>query len=252
LNDSLLHNERKAQLGTLQLADLPKPVQQTFRQQASSAKISRIDMDTVNERAVYQLEFTRAGQSDQLRINEDGSLARKDRRYSRSDDRDSQFRNRGETVASFDRPLAATRKVDFNNVPEAVKRTVREVAGSSRIEDAERGTLDGRAIYEIAFKQDGKHNELRVAEDGSIVQRLSAGEIRDPGSLSINDVPAPVRRAIREQVGSGEINDIDKMSVRGKTVYEVGFKRQSGGAQHEIRIAEDGTFLGESAGAEKK
>ncbi|MEO5802562.1 MAG: PepSY-like domain-containing protein [Verrucomicrobiota bacterium] len=254
LNDTAIRNERRANLGTLKLVDLPKPVQQTFRQQAPSGKISSIDTDTLNGRTVYEIDFARAGQSEKLRINEDGSLAKKsEARLSGLDARDdSKERSQGATVASFDRPLAATQKVDFNNVPEAVKRTARAVAGSNRIEDTERGMLDGKAVYEIAFKQDGKHNELRVAEDGSIVQRLSAGEIRYPGTLSINEVPAPVRRAIREHVGSGEVNDIDKITLAGKTAYEVGFKKESGGVQHEIRIAEDGTFLGEPAGAQKK
>ena len=142
--------------------------------------------------------------------------------------------------------------MDFENVPEAVKKTVRDVAGENRIEDAERGTLDGQTVYEIAFKKDGKHNELRVAEDGSIVQRIAGSNVRFPGAMTVNEVPAPVRRAIKDEVGSGEVNDIDKKTVDGKTVYEVGFKKESGGAQHEIQIAEDGTILGEPAGAENK
>ncbi|MEO6036748.1 MAG: hypothetical protein ABIQ35_15970, partial [Verrucomicrobiota bacterium] len=137
--------------------------------------------------------------------------------------------------------------------PDAVKRAARSVAGANRIEDAERGTLDGRSVYELAFKENGVHNEVRIAEDGTIVQRIGGGTqlgaIDTRTKLTAKDVPAPVRKAIRAQVGSGEVNDIDRMTLNGRTVYEVGFKREKGGAQHEVRIAEDGTIVNEAAGA---
>lgn len=251
LNDPSLRNQSLAASGGLKLNNLPKPVQKTFKDRAGSAKVSKINVDSADGKTIYDIEYTRNNRTDNMRINEDGSIAKADRE-SRRNERLSKNRSEGETVAGFDRPLAATQKVDFENVPEAVKRTVRDAAGSNRIEDAERGTLDGKTIYEIAFKKDGKHNELRVAEDGSIVQRVAGTDIRFPGALSVDEVPARVRRAIRDQVGSGEVNDIDKKTVEGKTVYEVGFKKESGGAQHEIQIAEDGTVIGEPAGAEKK
>lgn len=250
LNDPSLRNERLAASGDLKLKDLPKPVQKTFKERTDSAKISKVNIDNQNGEKVYNIEYARrGGRTDEIRINEDGSVVGQNRE-SRRERRLS--RNESENATGFDRPLAATQKVDFENVPEAVKKTVRDVAGDNRIEDAERGTLDGQTVYEIAFKKDGKHNELRVAEDGSIIQRVAGTNIRFPGTLSENEVPAPVRRAIEEQVGSGEVNDIDKKTVEGKTVYEVGFKKESGGPQHEIQIAEDGTVIGEPAGAENK
>jgi uncharacterized membrane protein YkoI len=249
LNDPSLRNQRLADTKNLKLNDLPKPVQKTFKDRAGSARISSVDIDAENGKTVYNIAYTRKGRADSIRINEDGSIARADRE-TRRQERVSQ--NEGATAVGFDRPLASTQKVDFENVPEAVKKTVRDVAGENRIEDAERGTLDGQTVYEIAFKKDGKHNELRVAEDGSIVQRIAGSNVRFPGAMTVNEVPAPVRRAIKDEVGSGEVNDIDKKTVDGKTVYEVGFKKESGGAQHEIQIAEDGTILGEPAGAENK
>jgi uncharacterized membrane protein YkoI len=249
LSDPALRLKRLAGQRELKLGDLPKTVQQTFRKEAGgNARISEINLETVDEKTIYGIEYTRAGQSNEIRINENGSVAQGKRvskeigRIGRAD----------ENAAGFDRPLAATKKVSFDELPDAAKRTVREQAGSNRIEDVERGTLDGRVVYEVAFKSEGKHNELRVAEDGSVVKRIAGTDIRFPGSLTVNEVPAPVRRAIQTQVGSGEVNDIDKKTVNGKTVYEVGFKKESGGAQHEIQIAEDGTVIGEPAGAGKK
>ncbi len=237
-----------------QLANLPKPVQQTFKREAGSAKISDIDKNSVRGETVYEIEFTRDGRSEEISINEDGSLARTRLTNQERDKRGSSAATESsneDAQAGFDRPLAATRKVDFEDLPNAVKRAARGQAGSNRIEDAERGTMDGKIIYEIAFKKGGEHNEVRIAEDGSIVNRVSGSNIRLPGALSVEEVPARVRSAIRDQVGSGEVNDIDKKTLDGKTVYEVGFKREKGGAQQEIQIAEDGTVIREPAGAEQ-
>lgn len=233
---------------SLRLNELPKPVRQTFKREAGSAKISDIDKNIENGRTVYEIEFTRAGKMDELFIHEDGTIAQATVSQENSD---STASAPSSNANRFDRPLAATKKVNFNDVPEAVKQTAFAQAGSNRIEDAEQGTLDGRVIYEIAFKKDGQHNEVRIDKNGSIVQRIGGTNIRFPGALSVDEVPGPVRRAIRDQVGSGEVNDIDKLTVDGKTVYEVGYKKQKGGAQQEIQIAEDGTVIDEPAGARK-
>lgn len=246
LDDASLRLKRLAEQRDLKLGDLPKRVQQAFRKEAGgNARISKINLETVDGKSVYGIEYTRAGHSDEIRFNDDGSVFR-DQQASKEPARDRDI------TAGFDRPLAATRKIGFDELPAAVKETVREKAGSNRIEDVERGTLDGRVVYEIAFKSDGKHNELRVAEDGSVVKQVAGTDIRFPGALRVEEVPARVRRAIQNEVGSGEVNDIDKKTLEGRTVYEVGFKKESGGAQHEIQIAEDGTVIGEPAGAENE
>lgn len=237
------------------LTELPKAVQDTFRREASSSKISDIQKTTVN---VYEIQYSQDGEQGELVVTEDGSIIQdrlsqnRDRRNRSIRGDSTNYRARDDrNAAGFDRPLAATRKVNLDDVPEAVKRTAREVASSNRIDDTERGTLDGKVIYEIAFKNDGEHNEVRIAEDGSILQRVSGENIRYPGALTVDEVPGSVRRAIRDQVGSGEVNDIDKLTIDGKTVYEVGFKREKGGAQNEIRIAEDGQIIGDPAGSRR-
>ena len=259
LTDPSLRSRSLAAAGKLKLNNLPAPVKKTFRKEAGAATASNIQIESLNGKNIYDIAFTRNGQADQIRINEDGSLAQ----AGQIGQSQNTGNAAGKTVAAFERPLAASQKVDFEKVPEAVKRTVRGIAGSNRIEDAERGTLDGRAIYEIAFKENGVHNEVRVAEDGSLVQRTTAGTASvsaaapttgakrvDLGNVTIDQVPERVRQTIRAQVGTGEINDIDKLSLNGKTIYEVGFKKKNGGSQQEIQIAEDGTFMGEAAGAQ--
>ncbi len=242
----------------MQLKDLPLSVQETFKKEAPTGKITDIDLNTASGKTVYEIKYTRANQASEILINEDGSINREqlsrsnDFKGNRTSENSINNSNPKGGQVGFDRPLAATQKMDFDALPQAAKRTARDHAGSNRIEDVERGTLDGKTVYEIAFKSEGQHHELRLAEDGSVVQEIAGTNIRFPGALTVDEVPKPVRNAIRQQIGSGEVNDIDKMTIGGKTVYEVGFKKEKGGAQHELRIAEDGTVLGEPAGAQKK
>src|SRR5690348_3295119 len=71
--------------------------------------------------------------------------------------------------------LSASSKLDFKDAPPAVQNAVKAQAGAAQIEDIEKGTLDGRTVYEAAFKRNGQHTELRVAEDGTIVDTIVAG-----------------------------------------------------------------------------
>jgi hypothetical protein len=175
INDKGLKLQRQSERKDLHLKNLPQAVQKTFKQETDSANIEDIDVDTANGKSVFDIDYLANGRNETIRINEDGSVEREHHAHRGENKRGENRRSAGVISEKFDRPLAATEKVNFENVPEPVKRTVREVAGSNRVEDAERGTLDGQNVYEIAFKQNGVHNELRVAEDGSIVGRTEVG-----------------------------------------------------------------------------
>lgn len=271
MKDKAMALQRKTERSDLHLKDLPNSVKKTFKQHAGAGiKMDDIEMDTIDGRAVYDIQYLRGGRSENVLINSDGSiaqphhkgLAQQDRTASpRSAEHHDVDHNRpeGQPVARFERDMSKTSKVAFDSVPDAVKRTARSVVGNNRVEDVDRGTLEGRTVYELAFKENKVHNEVRIAEDGSIVQRMitgyvttTAGQVNVPatGKVTIDQVPAAVRRTIRSQIANDEVNDIDKMNVNGKTVYEVGFKRKGDTHQHEMLIAEDGTVV-EAAGSRK-
>lgn len=69
-------------------------------------------------------------------------------------------------------PLQNAQKMSFSDVPEAVKKAAQKRIGTARVEDVDKGTLNGKTIYELAYKK-GKNStktyELRVTEDGKIL-----------------------------------------------------------------------------------
>ena len=66
--------------------------------------------------------------------------------------------------------LSSGSKVERSALPTAVDRRLRFTIGNDKIEDIERGTWNGKTIYQVAFKdQAGKHVELQIDERGQVV-----------------------------------------------------------------------------------
>lgn len=59
--------------------------------------------------------------------------------------------------------------------------------------------------------------------------------------VSIDQVPPAVRATIEREVGKGRLEEIERETRNGRTVYEVEFERD--GKDREIHVAEDGTVL---------
>jgi hypothetical protein len=163
--------------------------------------------------------------------------------------------------------LSGGQKVQFNETPAAVQQAIRARAGSAEIEDIDRGTLNGRVVYEAAFKHNGQHNELRVAEDGTVVDRIVAGQSIGAGiaaqqtaataqsgafdegfafdltsakKVTWDQVPKNLQTIIREKAGSARIEDIDKGKVGRHDVYQAAYKKN--GQHTELRVRSDGQF----------
>jgi uncharacterized membrane protein YkoI len=67
--------------------------------------------------------------------------------------------------------------------------------------------------------------------------------------VQLQQLPSSVQDKIRAQVGSAEINDIDRDIRNGQYVYEVGFKQN--GQQTEMHFDQNGNLMGSNANAAK-
>lgn len=59
--------------------------------------------------------------------------------------------------------------------------------------------------------------------------------------VSIDQVPPAVRATIERELRGGKLEEIERETRNGRTVYEVEFERD--GKDREIHVAEDGTVL---------
>ncbi len=62
-------------------------------------------------------------------------------------------------------------KIEFKNLPPAVQDTVKREAGNSKIDELSKETEDGKTFFEIEFKQNGREVEIKIAENGAVLER---------------------------------------------------------------------------------
>jgi hypothetical protein len=60
----------------------------------------------------------------------------------------------------------------INDLPQAVKNTLKEKAGSAEIADIDKQSQGGRVIYRITFTEPAKNPTMYISQDGSIVQNM--------------------------------------------------------------------------------
>jgi hypothetical protein len=171
----------------------------------------------------------------------------------------------GSSVTVLPEPvtLSSSRKIELSDVPSAVQKAIAAAAGGARIEDLERGTWQGQNVYQGAFKENGKHVELQVREDGTVLHDPRKSGIISRGASSPTpyasvtspvpvssgqkveqkSLPGAVQRAITVHVGRGKnIEDIERGTWQGKTVYEVAFKDDNG-RHTELQLDEKGRVV---------
>lgn len=240
--------------GKVQFSELPRAVQRTVKSQVGAAEVEDIDRNVRDGKTTYEVAFKKNGVNTELLIAEDGSLL----------NTSTTSGPEGNTV-NANAPLSGGSKVALSEVPDAARRSITREAGTAQVEDIDKGMLNGRIVYEAAFKRNGVHTELRVTEDGTVLSggqpRASAtpattspAPLNGAGKVALSEVPEAARKVIQREAGSATVEDIDKGTLNGRTVYEAAFKRN--GVHTEVRVAEDGTLLSggspvikESAGA---
>ena len=217
----------------VEFSTLPQAAQKTVNELRQGAVIEDIDKETKDGRTFYEVTFKRDGKNVDLKVNEDGSLIQDGKKG---------------IVGDLKLPNLAGRKMQMNELPQAVQNTIRAHSNGAPIEDIDRETKDGRTVYDVAFKRDGKNTELKINEDGSIIQDNKKGILADAKlpnfgnrKMQLNELPAPVQKTIRAHANGAPIEDIDRETKDGRTVYDVAFKRD--GKNTELKVAEDGTVI---------
>lgn len=146
----------RIQPASLAFHDLPRPVQNAIRGQAGSARVDHVETAVRNGKTNYVAIFNRGERSVRLELDGAGKIAN------------------GESLtnapSSKRAPLAAATKVEQAQLPAQVQQTLRQYAQGASIADIDKGTLQGKTVYDASFKSDGKTVELRISQDGSLVR----------------------------------------------------------------------------------
>jgi len=139
---------------------LPPEVQKTVRATAPNAEIVSIDEQSQDGGTVYQIEFREGGRSPKMVVAADGRVI--------SSELTSKPPGAIEKLLT---PTGAT-GTQFSSLPPAVQKAIRDKAPESEIAGIDRQEENGRVIYKISFKDEGKNPSMKIAEDGTMVQDL--------------------------------------------------------------------------------
>lgn len=121
------------------------------------------------------------------------------------------------TTAVVTRPVLDTIKGELGDTPYSI----------------ERKTRDGRPAYEVDTWIRGRHIELNIYADGSLRDR------RD--EMKLEELPEPVRQAVRRHVGSRRLESIDRVTTPRGVTYDIDIEDRD--RDIEYLFAENGTLV---------
>lgn len=67
-------------------------------------------------------------------------------------------------------PARAGEDVKLEDISAKAKEAIRTAVGNGEIEEIERDEEQGRTIYEVEYQRDGEDYEMKVTEDGRVLE----------------------------------------------------------------------------------
>jgi uncharacterized membrane protein YkoI len=125
---------------------------------------------------------------------------------------------------------------EFNQLPDAVQKTVRAQAPNAEIADVEQKTRDGVTMYEIQFRDRERHPAMAVATDGTLMRYeagtaamgrpdAAEGKVKGAADSSVKNqlsaLPMSVQKVIQASAPRAEVVDIRRKEENGRVFYEV-------------------------------
>ena len=126
---------------------------------------------------------------------------------------------------------AAERKVAMSDLPAAVQQAVREHTTGLTVVGLEEETEDGKTLYEVETKKDGKTRDILFDAAGKVVE--------DEQEVTLASIPEAARVGLQRAAGGGQITKVEAVTKDGVTVYEAEVKKN--GKDSEVVVGADGT-----------
>jgi uncharacterized membrane protein YkoI len=140
---------------------LPPAVQKTVRAQAPNGDITGISKTSQNGVDAYKVELKDEGRDSTMVVGMDGQVL--------SSDMPSKPNGIVQDVKKALTPTGAV-GTQFSALPEAAQKTILAHAPQAQISNISRESDNGRTIYDVSFKDSQANPDLKVADDGTLIQ----------------------------------------------------------------------------------
>lgn len=130
---------------------------------------------------------------------------------------------------------AGGKELSKSQVPKAVIEAFEKEYPNAKPSEFEKETFEGRAAYEIEYKENGKEYELVYSADGILVQKEE--------EIDIQSLPEPVVQAVKKAHPKAHIKEAEKLMKPDGTLtgYEVEIKSE--GKKSELELDTNGKVL---------
>ena len=120
--------------------------------------------------------------------------------------------------------------VKLQELPPAVQEVVKAQGKSATVRGFSKEVKDGRTLYEIEMRVNGRTRDLTVDAQGTIVS--------DEQQTTLSEIPEAARTAIQKAATGGKLTLVEKVIEGGSTFYEGHIMK--GGKEIEIKVDANG------------
>ncbi|MHC4193500.1 MAG: PepSY domain-containing protein, partial [Planctomycetota bacterium] len=104
--------------------------------------------------------------------------------------------------------------VSLSDVPQAVRAVIERETEGFEIDEVEQDKDDGKIVYEVDAENDDREIKLKVAEDGTLLEKEE--------ELDTKDLPAVILNAVKKMFGDVDFEDVEKEYRSGRgTIYKI-------------------------------
>ncbi len=115
---------------------------------------------------------------------------------------------------------ASEKEVSKDQVPKAVLEAFEKAYPNAKEVEFEQGMIEGKAVYEIEYKENDREYEILYDADGEVLQKEE--------SIDVKALPEPITQAIAKVYPNATIEEAEKVMKPDGTVtgYEVEIKSE--------------------------
>jgi uncharacterized membrane protein YkoI len=147
-------SSESALMPRLRLEELPQPARETIEKQAAGREIAAIHEDTIDGQKAYAAQFRERGRNPWVYVAKDGGVLR-----------------------PTEKPPALIVGPRLSETPTAVQETIKREIGTGEITKVDKqGQRSEPTIYKVEIRDARGTYEIRVAEDGRILENTRPAE----------------------------------------------------------------------------
>ncbi|PSJ18917.1 hypothetical protein C7H79_00320 [Nitrosomonas supralitoralis] len=138
-------------------------------------------------------------------------------------------------LIAFGPTQASDKEVSKDQVPKAVLEAFEKAYPNAKEVEYEQDMIEGKAVFEVEYKENGREYEILYDSSGEILQREE--------SIEIKALPEPIAKAISMAYPNAIIDEAEKVMKPDGTVtgYEVEIKSE--GKKFEVELDTFGKIL---------